>query len=504
MSLIDTTALSAALTMLLDWHVLLYIILGLAFGIMLGATPGISGTLGIGLMLPLTYHLETIHAIMFLSAIFTGSLYGGGVTAIMLNIPGTPAAVATTLDGYAMTKQGKQNEALGIGLGSSVLGCLMGYIVIFFLLLPLGQIVLSFGPPEMLMLTLFSLTVIGTIQGDLMRSLLVGFFGLLLGTIGATAFARPRGTFGLMELYEGIPLVPVLIGLLAVSELFFIIERSYIAHDMTTVQKDLRAILRGMAVPLKHKFNLLRSAVIGMVIGLLPAAGATIASLVSYGQAHAASKDPETFGKGNPAGIVAAETANNASESGGMATMMTFGIPGGSATAVLMAAFMLHGLSPGPYLVRDHMDLTYAVIIGNWLQGLLLLGMGLAFIWYFSKIIFVPTRLLVPVVALLAMLGSLAMRGLMIDATLTLLFGIIGFIMRKLDYPTIALLLGLILGKMVDGEFARVHIMFSGRYEQLVTRPIFLGLLVVTIAMFFIPFIRRLQDKKNNSLKASQ
>lgn len=496
MSLIDFGAVSEAFSMLLSFEILFYILAGLIVGTVLGAIPGLSGTLGIALMLPVTYYMEPISAIMFLSAIFTGGVYGGGVTAVMLNVPGAPGAVATTLDGYPMTRKGMHNQALGIGLGSSVIGCVVGYLLVFIFLQPLGIFVLKFQAPEMMILTFFALSIISTIQGDVVKTLIAGFLGLLLGTIGSTAFGRPRGIFGINELYEGIEIVPALMGLLAISELFFLVQREFIIDEGTKMpEKSFRAIIEGMKISIKEKMNTVRSALIGLFIGLLPAAGATVASLVSYSQAQTFSKEKETFGKGNPSGIVAAETANSASEGGSMGTMMAFGIPGGSAAAVLMAAFMVHGLTPGPFLVRDHMGLTYAVIIGNLLQGVLLLVIGLVFIWYFSRVVFVPTRLLIPVVLVFSLLGAYSVRGLYIDVIITVVFAIFALVMRKLDYPIIAVLLGLILGATIDGELTRTIVLYEGRYLELFQRPIFTTMAVFTLLIFLIPAFRKLRKK---------
>ncbi|MFG6117984.1 tripartite tricarboxylate transporter permease [Thalassobacillus sp. B23F22_16] len=500
MEIIDITASLEAINMLASINVVLYILLGLILGVILGAIPGVSGTLGIALLLPVTYHMEPITAIMFLSAIFTGSVYAGGVTAIMLNIPGAPGAVATTLDGYPLTRQGRQNEALGMGLVSSVIGCLLGYILVFLFLKPLGGFVLNFQAPEMMILTLFALSIISTIQGDIVKTLIAGFVGLLLGTIGSTAFGRPRGTFGITELYEGIEIVPALMGLLAISELFFLVQRKFIVDDEKNMsEKNFRQILKGMVTGIKDKWNVFRSALIGVFIGLLPAAGSTVASLVSYSQARTFSKEKSSFGKGNPSGLIAAESANNGSEGGGMATMLTFGIPGGSATAVLMAAFMIHGLTPGPYLIRDHMELTYAVIIGNFFQGFLLIGVGLLFVWYFSRVVLVPTRLLIPIVMLFSIVGAFSVRGVYIDVVLTLVFAVLALVMRKLDYPIIALLLGLILGATIDGELSRTIILYEGRYMELLQRPIFMTMTIITVLLFIYPLLQKLWKKEESA-----
>lgn len=448
-------------------------------------------------MLPLTYYMDPITAIMFLSAIFTGGVYGGGVTAIMLNVPGAPGAVATTLDGYPMTRQGKHNQALGIGLASSVIGCLIGYLLVFIFLQPLGIFVLKFQAPEMMILTLFALSIISTIQGEISKTLIAGFLGLLLGTIGSTAFGRPRGTFGINELYEGIEIVPALMGLLAISELFFLVQRKFIIDSETKMpEKSFKAMLEGMKISFKDRINSIRSSLIGLAIGLLPAAGATVASLVSYSQAQTFSKKKDTFGKGNPSGLVAAESANSSSESGSMATMMAFGIPGGSAAAVLMAAFMVHGLTPGPFLVRDHLDLTYAVIIGNFFQGFFLIFIGLIFIWYFSRVVFVPTRLLIPIVIVFSLLGAFSVRGLYIDVIITVIFALFALILRKLGYPIIAVLLGLILGASIDGELTRTIVLYEGRYLELFQRPLFTIMTIFTVFIFLLPAFQKLRKRR--------
>ncbi|WP_018923048.1 tripartite tricarboxylate transporter permease [Salsuginibacillus kocurii] len=495
MSVLDGAALMEGLNLIMSPTVLLFIILGIIVGIFLGSLPGISGVMGIAIMLPVTYQMEAIHALMFLTGIFTGSVYASGVTAILLNIPGGPGAVATTFDGYKLTQKGRQNEALGIGIGSSVLGGVISYVLVLFFIQPLGQLVLSFGAPEMLMLTLFALSVIGAVQGSIIKVFIAGTLGLMLGTIGATAFGSPRGTFGQASLYEGIEIIPALMGLLALSELFFLISRKFIVDDGAEVQKNFKDLLRGVAQPFKEKVNSIRSSLIGMFVGLLPAAGGTVAAILSYGQAQMYSRKKENFGHGEPSGVVAAEAANSSSEGGSMTTMMTFGIPGGSATAVLMAGFMIHGLIPGPYLIRDDMDLAYAVILGNIGQMFILLVLGIIFVWYFSKIVMIPTRLLIPIIGVLAILGALSIRGLYIDVILTLIFAFIGFVMRKLDYPIIAILLGIILGSIVDTELSRTIIMYENNPMQLFERPVFVIMLVLTIIMFLFPTLQKLYGK---------
>jgi len=490
MDIIGSGIFTSAINMLLDWNVFLYLLLGLIAGIWIGAIPGVSGMLAISIMLIPSYYLSPIEAIIFLESIYTGAIYGGGITAVLLNVPGAPGAVATGFDGYEMTKSGHHNEALGIGLMASVVGCFFGYLLIIFLFIPLANLVVRFGPSEMLMVVLFALTVIGLVRGGIIKTLLIGFLGLLIGTIGASPFGMPRGTFGIDALYEGIPLVPAILGMLAVSELFFMIEKELIVSTSER-KKDVKLIFKGAWSYFKYKTTTVRSLIIGVIIGLLPAAGSTIASTVSYGQARSASRHPDTFGKGNPEGVAAAETANNSSEGGAMATMMAFGVPGSGATAILMAAFMIHGMNPGPYLVKDHMDFAYAIFVANLFEALFLGLIGLAFIYYLSRVVFVPTRILVPAITIIAVLGSLALRGLIIDVVVLLAFGILGYMCRKFGYPILSLVLGFMLGGLVDGEFVRTYLLFKGKYLTIFQRPIVVTLLCLTILSVMWPFLSR-------------
>lgn len=467
-------------TLLMSWETPLWVLLGLIIGIVLGSLPGVSGVLAISLLLGPSYYMDPLQAIIFFTAIYSGSIYGGGITAILLNIPGTPSAIATGFDGYEMTKLGKHNQALGLGIISSAVGCFASYLIVLFLFLPLGKIVLKFGPPEMLMVVIFAMTSIGAVRGEIMVTLLFGMFGILVGTFGASAYGTPRGTFWVDALYEGIPLIPALLGMLAVSELLIMMERQYVLDQGSKPQQKLGEIIRGIASAFHYKKVMLRGVLVGTVVGLMPAAGSTIASMVSYGMAKRASKNPETFGKGNPAGVVAPETANNASEGGAVATMMLLGIPGSVTTALLIAAFMIHGMSPGPYLVREHLDFAYAVILVQFLQAAGLLVLAPLFVNYFGRVVYLPTGILVPAVLILAVVGALAPRGLLVDVTVMLLFAAFGYLMKKLDYPVMGFILGFILGGMVDRELIKTFLLFEDDLAALWNRPAFLVLCVIT------------------------
>lgn len=477
-----TSSLASAVQMMFTWDLPLWVLGGLIIGVFLGAMPGVSGVLAITLLLGPSYYMPALKAIIFLTAIYTGSVYGGGISAILLNIPGTPAAIASGFDGYPMTQQGRHNEALGASILSSAVGCFISYFIVLLLFLPIGKLVLKFGPAEMLMVVVFAITSIGMVKGEIVQTSMVGLFGILLGTIGSSAYGNARGIYDIDALYEGIPLIPALLGLLAVSELFIMMERKYVINDGARPVQKISEIIKGMKLALKYPKTLIRASLLGVGIGLMPAAGSTIAAMVSYGAEKRASDHPEKFGQGEPAGIIAAEAANNGSEGGAVATMMLLGIPGSVTTALLIAAFMIHGMSPGPFLVREHLDFAYAVILSQFFQAVGLVFVATLFVNYFARLIYLPVRILVPAVLIFAVVGALAPRSLVIDASIMLLFAGVGFIMKKLDYPIMGFILGFILGGLVDKEFVKCFLLFGDDPMALFSRPAFDVLLALTAA----------------------
>ncbi len=314
--MIDWHSVLEGTMMLLEWENFLLIFLGMILGVVLGSIPGFTGSLGIAVMLPLTFMMDPLPALVFLLSIYTGGLFGGAITAVLLNTPGSPAAVATTIDGYPMTQKGLSGRALGIAIASSSIGGFLGIFVLFIIIEPLASFALMFGPIELFMIAVFGLTIIAALKGgSFVKTLYAGLFGILLGTIGMSSTGAVRGTFGEVNLLDGIPLIPALIGLFAISELFFLVDKKYVATQQVK-RNNGTELLDGIKRALKSPFNIVRSSGIGVFIGALPAAGSTVASLLSYNEAKRASKDKERFGKGNEEGVIAAESANNASEGG--------------------------------------------------------------------------------------------------------------------------------------------------------------------------------------------
>jgi putative tricarboxylic transport membrane protein len=488
-----------ALRLLAAWDIPFWVVGGLVIGMFLGAIPGVSGVLAITLLLGPSYYMPALQAIIFLTAIYTGSVYGGGISAILLNIPGTPSALATGFDGYPMTQAGRHNEALGISILSSAVGCFISYLIVLFLFLPIGKIVLKFGPAEILMVVVFAMTSVGMVRGEVVPTILLGLFGILIGTIGSSPYGHTRGTFGQHALFDGIPVIPALLGLLAVSELFIMIEQKYIVKDGEAPgqsRQSIRHVIRGLGMALRRPMALLRGSLVGTVVGLMPAAGSTIAAMLSYGMAKRASDQPEKFGKGEPDGIIAAESANNGAEGGAVATMMLLGIPGSVTTALLIAAFMIHGMSPGPFLVRENLDFAYAVILSQFLQAVGLVIIATFFVNYFAKLIYLPTRILAPAVLIFAVVGAMSARGLIIDPLIMILFAGFGFVLKKLNYPIMGFILGFILGGLVDREFLKSYLMYDGYWSELLYRPAFLVLTALTIISILWPFVSARLKKK--------
>jgi putative tricarboxylic transport membrane protein len=476
--------------MLFSWGVPVAMVIGLLVGIIIAAIPGLPAGLGLVLLVPFTFQMPMMPALILLAGAYIGGSFGGAISAILINVPGSPAAIATPLDGYPMTQKGQSNEALGVSIAASGIGGCLGILILLFVMQPLSKLALRFGPPEMFMVSVFALTIIASLhEGGMAKGMLAGLFGILLGTMGMSDTGAVRNGFKLIDLIDGVPVIPVLVGVFGFSELFSLMEKEYITGKI--VRRDFKRILHGFRLTVRHPFSIVRSSAIGVLIGALPAAGAAVASVVSYTYAKRFSRHPETFGTGEPEGVLAAEAANNASEGGAMATMLALGIPGGQATAILIGAFMLQGLIPGPRLFYTHMHVVYGLITGSLVAQVLLLAIGLVCAYYFASVIETPTRILVPVITMFCTLGSFVLRSTMFDVYLMFIFGILGWYMRKHHYPVVAVVLGIILGPIADGELIRTYQRFPGELTVFFTRPISLVLFILTLAGLVFPYLIR-------------
>ena len=490
--MIDWVALTSAFHLLAgSWQPWMVVVPGILIGLLIHAVPGLTTSMALAVCLPLIPYMDFLQALVFMTSMYAGALFGVAIPAILLNVPGSASAVGTTFDGFPMARAGKHNEALGIALAASCVGQFIAYGLLLCLAGPIGAFAIKLGPPEMLVLSIWGLTMIARLRGgNFARGLLAGVFGLLLGTIGLSARGDARGALGIDVLLDGIPTVPAIVGLFAAAELFNLVGRDYIVEDLTRRQVQAGRILAGMRETFRHPGALLRGALLGSGVGLLPG-GHAIANLLSYSEARRAAKDPEKFGTGDPRGIIAAESANASSEGGSMATLLALGIPTGGATAVMLVAFSMHNITGGPSFMRDHADIVYAVILSSLAQVLFLAVIGFGFIFVAGYIVKVRLRVLVPLVLAMAVIGSFALSQNMAGPITLAAFAVIGWLMQRFDYPVAATVVGLLLGRLTEGAMLRTYQMSGGHLDFFLTRPIAMSILLLLVASLVLPFFTK-------------
>ena len=495
----DYSQISEGFLLLMTWKMPLAIFGGMTLGLIIGVIPGMTAALGLAIVLPLTFTMDALTALVLMTSVYTGSLTGGGILAILINTPGTPGAVATTFDGYPMSCQGRANEALGLQIAASVIGGFFSYFVLLFFIRPMTDFALKFQSAEMLALTVFVLVLIGVLQGKYFaRSLFAGAMGLMLSTVGTSlSTGEPRGTFGVTELEDGLPIVLCVIGLFAVPELIEILPRKAISKASVQIKHSFSELRKGFWGALRAWKTAGRGAIIGIAVGLLPAAGATLASILSYSLAKKLANANQKFGDGEPEGVVAAESANNASEGGAMAILLAIGIPGSASTAVILGGFLLHGLVPGTGLFRDNGPLIYGLIIGNLFQMMLLVPIALAIAYYVARIVFVPTSILVPFLTIILALGAYSFRGLMLDVYVVFSFGLIGWFCRRYEFTPLSLMIGLFLGRQLDDEMVRVGILYGDDPLSIFQKPIAAVLFGLTLLTLLYKFLLKLSTLKS-------
>lgn len=478
---------------------LLYTLIGAAGGILIGSIPGLTATMGIALLVPFTYGLEFIPGVAMLLGIFCGGMYGGSIAAILIHTPGTPSAAATVLDGYPMGQKGQAGRALTISLFSSFAGGIIGALIMTFLSPTISRMALKFGPAEFFALAVFGLSVIVSISGkDLVKGLITAVLGLLLATIGMDKTCAYLRFFKLRGLYDGIPFIPALIGLFAVSEVIANFEhmltgKTSIAQSqkkeggnpvinyLVSVVKNIIPSKSDAKTILPHIF---KGGLIGTFIGSIPGAGGDIAAFVSYSEAKRSSKHPEMFGKGAPEGIAAAESANNGCSGGAMIPMLSLGVPGDSNTAVLMGAFIMHGFQPGPMMYVEHLDVVYAVFGALLAANLAFLVVGMLGVNLFSKVISVERYFLIPCILVLSLVGAYAINQSMFDVYFAIVMGVLGYLLQKYGFPLSPILLALILGPLCESSIRRYMQIVDGRFSMIFTRPIcliFFGLAIISL-----------------------
>ena len=429
----------------------------ITIGLVAGAVPGFAAHNTIIILLPLTLALDVELALVFMVALYCASHLGGGVPAILVNIPGTGGAAATTLDGYPMTKKGQAVRALALCFAASVLGGLISSIVTLFALPVLSQVGYYIQSVELVVVMLFGLALIASIAAkDMLKGLIAGAFGLMLGAMGADhIYATPRGTFGFLELFDGVPLVPALIGLFAISEALVMLEQKTIVSDgeQPTAAPTWAESSREIFHALKHWWQITWTAVLGLVIGVLPGAGASIASFVAYQQSQFFSKTPELFGTGHPQGVIAPEAANNGVTTGTLVPLLAIGVPGGSTAAVMMIVLQFHGVPFGPRLFVEQPELAYGVIAAMAVSYILMIPFMFPMVRYMSRVTVISTVYLAPFIVAFTLVGAFVPRGFLFDMSVAVAFGIIGYVARKTGYHVAAILIGVILGPLIERSF---------------------------------------------------
>ncbi|MCH8918700.1 MAG: tripartite tricarboxylate transporter permease [Proteobacteria bacterium] len=488
------------ITLILDPFNLLLILGAVIMGVLVGALPGLSSTLAVALLLPFTLQLEPIPAIAMMSALYCAGTFGGSITAILINTPGAPPAVATALDGFPLAQRGEAGRALGIAAVSSVAGGMFSLLIFIVATPMLAKVALSFRPQEYFALALFGLSMLASISGkSSLRNLIAGAFGVLVATIGIhETTGVERFVFSIPEFVEGIGFVPVLIGLFAMAEL---LNQSSKLDSAVERVKSIAIKLPSMADFKLIRWTVARSAVIGTFIGVLPAEGSTVAAIIGYNEAKRWSKNKAEFGKGAIEGIAGPETANNAATGGAMVPTLALGIPGSGTTAVILAALMVHGLRPGPYLIQNTPHFVYAIFTAMFIANVLFLILGLPGAKLFARITLIPRQFLWPSVFVFSMIGAYALNQSLFDVWVMLLSGILGFFMLRHGFGPAPFVMGLILGRLVEENWSRAMIIFDNNFLRFFESWIVDLFFVLTIVGLFGPFLFRRLNALINKMK---
>lgn len=473
------------------------IIGGMLLGVFFGALPGISSSMGIVLMIPFTYYMGIMPSVILLVALYAGSAYGGSITAIMFNTPGTPEAVATTFDGYPMAKKGEAGKALGLAMTASAAGSIFSIIVMLLLSPTLSKIALEIQSAEYFALTLLGIACISSVGSkNLIKALITGCIGILIAMIGLDPMSGvSRLTFNNIDLLGGVEFIPVMIGAFAMAEILKqVVDKATSEGFDNTDKISLQAIK--FKEFMKYKWTVLKSSLIGTAIGILPGTGGSIASIVSYGEAVRSSKHKEEFGSGKAEGVIAPEAANNAAAGGAMIPTLVLGIPGSPTTAIILAALVLQGLQPGPQLMTEQPLMLYAIFFSMLIASIVVFFGGRVAVKAFAAVLKLPYSILASIIVMFSIIGSYAIGNDMYQVWVMLGFGIFGFFMKQYDFSPATLILGLVLGKMMEENFRRQLMLTDGDYSTFFTRPISFVILCFVALVLFYPMVAKLFKKK--------
>lgn len=485
-----TQAFFEAVGILFTVDTFVWVIVGLVLGMIGGALPGVGSALSMAIILPLTLPLSPVNAIILLVSMYSGAMYGGSIAAILVNVPGTGAAAATTFDGYPMSQQGRATEALATSATSSAIAGFFSVLTLLLISPILIEVVLLFGSPEYFLMAILGLAMITVVaQGSIVKGLTAGAFGLALTSIGiAPNYPELRYTFGSLELYDGISFIAALIGMFAIAEMIKLAaQKGGIADADIELGGDL---LEGVRNTIRHPVTVVKSGYMGMLIGAIPGAGATVSNFLAYGEAMRSSSDPDSFGKGNPLGVIASEASNNGTIGGSLIPTLSFGIPGSGSTAVLLGGLLMHGLRPGPQLFESELQTTYAVLLALLVGNFFILFVGVGLVTRLGILTRINTHVIIPVIIVLSIVGGYTLRTNWIDVITVLGLGIIGYYMVKYNYSVIAFVLGVVLGPIAEENLVRSLQLSDGSYMIFLTKPLSLVIVVLIFIVLFGPHVK--------------
>ncbi|MGX9133513.1 tripartite tricarboxylate transporter permease [Rummeliibacillus sp. JY-2-4R] len=494
--------LADGFTIALQWHNILFAFVGVVIGTAVGVLPGIGPMSGVALLIPVTASITSgmptgdaaASSIILLAGVYYGAMYGGSTTSILLNTPGESSSVVTTLDGYQMAKQGRAGAALAISAIGSFCAGIIALIGLILLAKPLSSVALKFGPAEYFSLMLLGLAAVSGLAGkSITKALIMTILGLMLGTVGIDSVSGiSRFTFDLPVLYSGFEFLTIAVGLFALGEVF----KTILVKD-----KDDGPIAKiSRILPTKQDMKdstgpIARGSILGFFIGVLPGAGATLASFFSYIAEKKFSKNPESFGKGNIAGVAGPESANNAASGGAMIPLLTLGIPGSGTTAILMGALIMYNIQPGPLLFKEHPQVAWGLIASMFIGNLMLLILNMPLVKVFAKVIQTPAKYLLPIIIAISFFGVYAVQYTTFDLYLLLICGILGYLFAKNDFPVAPLVLALVLGPMIENNMRRALTISNGDFSIFVSKPLSCVFLVIAIAWILVPLLMKMRGK---------
>ena len=488
----------------LSWQNLFFCLIGVTYGTLIGVLPGIGPVVGVSILIPITFGLNATTAIITMAGVYYGAMYGGSTTSILINVPGESASVVTCLDGYQMARKGRAGPALGMAALASFFAGTLSVVLLTLIAPPLADVALSFGPPEYFALTFMGLTLVTSLAGESMvKGLMSGAFGLIVACVGVDAVSgEERFTFGILSLLDGMGFVGVAVGLFAVSEVLCNLEES-MEQVFVKAKLGLRNLFPNLQDWKDSWWPMWRSSLLGFFVGNLPGAGATIASFMAYGMEKKLSKHPERFGTGTIEGVASPEAANNAAAGGAMVPLLALGIPSSGTGAVLLGALLVHGLRPGPLLFQSNPDFVWGLIASMYIGNVMLLILNLPLVGLWASLLRIRYKILMPLIVTISAVGVYTTDNNIFDMWVMLVFGVIGYLMRKLQFPAAPVVLGLVLGPMMERSLRQSLTISHGNPMIFLTRPISAALVTVAMISIFAPLLRGVMDWRKKVVELS-